>query len=103
MKRYDPEFWKKRIAEQQSRGQSVPEYCQRHGLSRGTFLRWRKRLGSDPNHALIEVSAVATGGQGHENSASMDLCIGNDIGVRFYAMPDAETIGLIAAALKAAR
>jgi len=103
MKRHDSDYWKKRISEQKSRGQSVAEYCQRHGLSHGTFLRWRKRLGVDSTHDLVEVSMAATARQGNESTAVMDLCIGSDIRIRFYAMPDTETVGGIAAALKAAK
>lgn len=38
------EQWRERIAEQQSSGLPVKQFCNERGLSSWSFYRWRKRL-----------------------------------------------------------
>ena len=102
MKRHDALFWKKRIAEQQERGQSVADYCERHGLSRFTFLRWRRRLARDVVPGFVELQKIAAEGKAGGCDAALELRIGADIVFIFRAMPDPQVITEFAVALRRA-
>jgi len=38
------EYWRERIAEQESSGMSVQRFCEEQGLTEQSFYVWRKRL-----------------------------------------------------------
>jgi transposase-like protein len=42
--RVKAEQWRERIAEQQSSGLSVKQFCKERGLSSWSFYKWRKQL-----------------------------------------------------------
>jgi transposase-like protein len=47
MQRRSEEYWRRVIGKQARSGKSAARYCREHELQRGTFLRWRRRLGAD--------------------------------------------------------
>jgi transposase-like protein len=73
MERHGRDFWKRRIAEQESRGQSIGEYCERQGLARSTFARWRKRLSAATNNDLVEIRSEGTPARGLPLSVKIDV------------------------------
>jgi len=101
MERYDEVFWTKRIAEQQGLGQGVTDYCRRHGLSRYTFHRWRKRLSTIGAPGLVEIRntsrEVTTGGLN-----PVELHVGADIVLVFRGMPDPQILAGFVLALRRA-
>jgi transposase-like protein len=42
------EKWRRRIAEQQSSGQSIAAFCRRHDLTQVSFHYWKRRLRDEP-------------------------------------------------------
>ncbi len=105
MERHGPEFWKKRIAEQQSRRQSVVDYCDRQGLSRYTFIRWRSRLAVVAGSGLVEIKKSPDSRSSFRGDfdAVLELCLGDDLRARFRSMPEPEALAEFVAALRNAR
>jgi hypothetical protein len=105
MERHGPEFWKKRIAEQQSRRQSVVDYCDRQGLSRYTFMRWRRRLATTEGAGLVEIkksSGDSTTDCG-DFQAAMELCLPDGLRARFGSVPEPTALAEFVVALRSAR
>lgn len=63
------EQWRERIAEQQSSGLPVRQFCNERGLSSWAFYKWRKQLReAGPVFALVE-----RGTQGEQGATNADL------------------------------
>ena len=102
MERHDSGFWRKRIAEQQRGGMSAAEYCRKHELSRGTFLRWRQRLERAPGEPeLVEVRRQPLmEGSDNQSHRSLDIRLSNGVQIRFHDIPDPRTISEIVSAVR---
>jgi len=105
MERHGPEFWRKRIAEQQSRRQSVMDYCDRRGLSRYTFMRWRRRLATTEGAGLVEIKrpsgdSTAFGG---DFQAEVELSLPDGLRARFRSIPEPTALAEFVAALRNSR
>lgn len=50
--RHGEDFWRDVVAAWEGSGESVAEFCRSGGLSRRTFLRWRKRLARRAGEAI---------------------------------------------------
>jgi hypothetical protein len=105
MERHGPEFWKKRIAEQQSRRQSIMDYCDRQGLSRYTFMRWRRRLATAECAGLVEIkkSSDDRTAFGGDFQAAMELSMPDGLRARFRSIPEPTTLAEFVAALRSSR
>lgn len=58
--------WPAIVAAQRDSGVSATAYCSEHGINRGLFYRWRRRLsrgsGEMPDAGFVEVCAVESRG-----------------------------------------
>ena len=50
------EYWRRMLAEYEQSGESIGEFCRRHGISDHSFYAWRKRIGCETpaTFALVE-------------------------------------------------
>jgi hypothetical protein len=105
MERHGPEFWRKRIAEQQSRRQSVMDYCDRQRLSRYTFMRWRRRLATIEGAELVEIkkSSDDSTALGGDLQAAVELSLPDGLRARFRSVPEPTALAEFVAALRSSR
>jgi hypothetical protein len=105
MERHGPEFWRKRIAEQQLRRQSVMDYCDRQGLSRYTFMRWQRRLAAIKGAELVEIKKLSgeSTALGGDFLAEMELCLPDGLRARFRSVPEPTALAEFVAALRSSR
>ena len=54
------EFWRQRIAQQESSGQSVRAFCRKHGLNEHSFYAWRKQLSGSSSARPVRFALVET-------------------------------------------
>jgi transposase-like protein len=64
------EQWRERIAEQQSSGLSVSQFCNERGLSAWSFYKWRKQL---REAGPVRFALVDRRTQHRENATDADL------------------------------
>jgi hypothetical protein len=64
------EQWRERIAEQQSSGLSVKQFCNERGLSSWSFYTWRKRL---REAGPVRFALVERGTQREQGATNADL------------------------------
>ena len=62
--------WRERIAEQQSSGLSIKQFCKQRGIAEHSFYDWRKRLRE--KHA-VRFAVIDRGSWGPE--AAADACL----------------------------
>ena len=88
------ELWRKRIAEQESSGQSIRAYCGERELKESAFYGWRGRLrkqNTPVRFALVESKP------GEETAAPIELLLAS--GDRLRISSDAATLKLVLAVL----
>jgi transposase-like protein len=87
------ERWGRLIAEQETGGESVRAFCQRHGTKENSFYWWRRRL--HENHgvrfAVVETRAAPVGAGGEP---SLELVLANGERLRIGRGVDAATLRL---------
>ena len=88
------ELWSRRIAQQESSGQSIRAYCRGRGLQEHAFYGWRQRLRKQPpvRFALVETKPVL------ESTAPIELILAS--GDRLRIPQDAATLKLVLAVLR---
>src|SRR5215467_4998813 len=64
------EYWRERIAEQESSGISVKRFCEEQRLTEQSFYVWRKRL---RKQQPMRFALVETGGAGEERAMESAL------------------------------
>jgi transposase-like protein len=64
------EQWRERIAEQQSSGLSVKQFCNERGLSSWSFYKWRKQL---RDAGPVRFALVERGTQREQGATNADL------------------------------
>jgi hypothetical protein len=103
MKRRGEEYWRKAIREQAASGMSAARYCRKHQLQRGTFLRWRRRLGENGpgGDELVEIRERAAAPI-HCVEDTPELRIAGDIRISVHASTDLELVGSLIAAIRRA-
>lgn len=92
--------WRERIAEQESSGLSVNQFCSDRGLTAWSFYRWRKRLReSEP----VRFALVERGSQVEAPSSNADLEIVFTTGdrLRIRSGVDSTTLRAVVEALRA--
>jgi transposase-like protein len=103
MKRRGEEYWRKAIKEQAESGMSAARYCRKHQLQRGTFLRWRRRLGADGpgGHELVEIGERAAAPTRCVES-TLELRLAGDIRIAVHSGTDLSFVGSLIAAIRRA-
>jgi hypothetical protein len=89
------EFWRQRIAEQETGGQSIRTYCGERGLKESAFYGWRGRLrkqNTPVRFALVESKPSM------ETAAPLELVLAS--GDRLRIPSDAATLKLVLAVLR---
>ena len=103
MKRRGEEYWQKAFKEQAASGMSAARYCRKHQLQRGTFLRWRRRLGKDGpgGYELVDISKRAAAPTRCVKD-TLELRIAGDIRISVHSSTDLELVGSLIAAIRRA-
>jgi hypothetical protein len=101
MQRRGEEYWRRVIEKQARSGISAARFCREHKLQRGTFLRWRQRLGADrlSECALVEVRD-RTMRSASQDDTRLEVRIGADVRITVPAGTDLEFVGTLIAALR---
>ncbi len=88
------ELWRKRVAQQESSGQSIRAFCRERGLSEPAFYAWRQRLrtGNPVTFALVEAKPAT------EEATRIELMLAR--GERLRIPTDAATLRLVLAVLR---
>jgi hypothetical protein len=103
MQRRGEGYWREAIQKQAASGMSAAKFCRKHHLQRGTFLRWRKRLG-DTGHGeseFVEVLKRTVLDSGRADS-SLEVRVGSDIRIDVQAGADIGFVGSLIAAIRKA-
>jgi hypothetical protein len=88
------ELWRQRIAQQESSGQSIRDYCRGRGLKEPAFYWWRQRLrkqNTPVRFALVETRAAV-------EPVPIELILAS--GDRLRIPHDAATLKLVLAVLR---
>lgn len=88
--------WQGVVAEQETSGKSIREFCRERGLGEHGFYWWRRRLrGEGPvSFALVETKAIAS-------PAKLELALNSGEVLRIPA--DVDSLRVVFEALRAAR
>jgi len=56
------EYWRRMLAEHEQSGETIREFCRKHGVSDHSFYAWRKRIGRQTpvTFALVEAKRPVT-------------------------------------------
>jgi hypothetical protein len=101
MVRRSESYWKKMMGELKASGLTATAFCKRRSLKRGTFLRWRKRLGGDRNEPkLIEIPNPKVSRVPRNENSGLEIRIGQDIRIGVYPSSDLEFVGKVVAAIR---
>ena len=103
MRRRGEDYWRKAIAEQTASGVSAARFCRKRRLPRGTFLRWRRRLGDDGTGGggLVEIRKRPEVAKDREDT-SLEICLGADIRIVVPTGANLELVGCLVAAIRRA-
>ena len=82
---------------------SAARFCRKHHLERGTFLRWRKRLGDAGLNEIRFVEVLERPGldTGRGDSV-LDVRVGSDIRIAVPADADLGFVGCLVQAIRRA-
>jgi transposase-like protein len=94
------EQWRERIAEQQSSGLPVKQFCEQRGLSSWSFYKWRKQLqeAGPVRFALVE---RRTRHQQGATDADLELAFATGERLRIRRGVDGATLRTVVEALRA--
>jgi hypothetical protein len=103
MRRRGEDYWREAIGKQAASGMSAAKFCRKHHLERGTFLRWRKRLGEfvPAENEFVEVYERPGLDNGRADTV-LEVCVGSDIRVVVKIGDDLEFVASLVAAIRRA-
>jgi transposase-like protein len=93
------EQWRERLAEQQSSGLSVKQFCNERGLSSWSFYKWRKQLRQAGTVRFALVERRTQGEQG-ATKADLELVFASGERLRIGRGVDGATLRTVVEALR---
>jgi hypothetical protein len=103
MRRRGEDYWREAIRKHSASGMSAAKFCRKHHLERGTFLRWRKRLGEGVlnGNKLVEVHEGPRIGESRDDSV-LEIRVGSDIRIAVKIGDDLPFVASVIAAIRRA-
>lgn len=103
MRRRGEDYWREAIQKQAASGMSAAKFCRKNHLQRGTFLRWRKRLGETApiDNAFVEILERPSS-DGAQGDTTLEVRVGSDIKIAVNADADLGFVGSLIAAIRRA-
>jgi hypothetical protein len=103
MRRRGEEYWREAIRKHAASRMSAAKFCRKHHLERGTFLRWRKRLGDTAllGNEFVEVREGPRTGESRDDSV-LNVRVGFDIRIMVKVGDDLEFVASLITAIRRA-
>lgn len=88
-----PEYWRKLIAEQESGGRQVRQFCRERGITEPSFYYWRMRLRKRElvQFALLDTRPTDTG----STTSALELVLASGERLRIGNEVDAATLRMV--------
>ena len=93
------EYWRGLLSEREQSGESVREFCQRHGVSDHSYYAWRKRIGGKGK--AVTFALVETNWEASNVPAMMEVALVS--GERLRIPCEAQALRVVLSVLREAR
>jgi hypothetical protein len=97
MTRRGEDFWRTAVEQQRASGLNATRYCKKRSLKRGTFLRWRKRLGEQD---FIEVPMITLPCMPLCENKGLEVQIDGDVRITVHSDSDLDLVGRFIATIR---